>query len=69
VPSTSPTKRFGKLRTSLEIEPPGTLTSTGTEMAYPLSSIRKRTGSFRLLAEEMASQNSPSEVWPSPPET
>jgi hypothetical protein len=26
-------KRFGKLRTSFEIEPPGVLTSTGTEIA------------------------------------
>ncbi len=62
MPSTSVTKKLGKPRISFEIEPPGTLTSTGTEMAYPLSSIRKSTGSFRLLAVEIASQNSPSEV-------
>src|SRR5262245_5759048 len=51
------------------MDPPGVLTSTGTEIAYPLSSTRKRTGSFRLQAEERPSQNSPSEVWPSRVET
>ena len=35
-------------------------------MAYPLSSMTKSTGSFRLHAEFRASQNSPSEVVPSP---
>ena len=33
MPSVSATKRFGKERTSFEIEPPGVLTSTGTEIA------------------------------------
>src|SRR6476659_7049104 len=31
--------------------------------------MRKSTGSLRLQAEETPSQNSPSDVWPSPPET
>ncbi len=67
-PSTSSRKRSGKLATSLETEAPAVCTSTGTEIAYLLSSIRKRTGSFRLLAVFIASQNSPSLVVPSPPE-
>ena len=46
--------------------PPAVCTSTGTEMAYSLSSTTKRTGSFRLQAVFSASQNSPSEVVPSP---
>ena len=46
--------------------PPAVCTSTGTEIAYSLSSMRKRTGSFRLQAVLSASQNSPSEVVPSP---
>ncbi|OGU04225.1 MAG: hypothetical protein A2085_08990 [Gemmatimonadetes bacterium GWC2_71_10] len=45
------------------------LTSTGTEMAYPLSSTRNRTGSRRLDAELSASQTSPSLVVPSPSDT
>ena len=49
--------------------PPAVWTSTGTEMAYLLSSIRKSMGSFRLQAVFSASQNSPSLVDPSPPET
>jgi hypothetical protein len=49
--------------------PPAVCTSTGTEMAYLLSSTRKTTGSFRLQAVFMASQNSPSEVVPSPVQT
>ena len=46
--------------------PPAVCTSTGTEIAYSLSSMTKRTGSFRLQAVFSASQNSPSEVVPSP---
>src|SRR5579872_5396387 len=68
-PSTSSTYRPGKLRTSLEIEPPGVLTSTGTEIAYPLSSTRYTTGNLRLHAVLSDSQNSPSLVAPSPVET
>ena len=51
---------------SFETLPPAVWTSTGTEMAYSLSSTMKRTGSFRLHAVLSASQNSPSEVVPSP---
>src|SRR5207237_2141289 len=40
-----------------------------TEAAYPSYSMRKRIGSFRLLALFRASQNSPSLVVPSPAET
>src|SRR5690606_34036341 len=58
--------RLGNDDTSLLILPPGVFTSTGTEIAYPLSSIRKSTGSLRLHAVLSASQNSPSDVWPSP---
>ena len=46
--------------------PPAVCTSTGTEIAYSLSSMRNRTGSFRLHAVLSASQNSPSDVVPSP---
>ncbi len=49
--------------------PPAVPTSTGTEIAYSLSSIRNSTGSFRLEAEFSDSQNSPSLVVPSPQET
>ena len=51
---------------SFDTEPPAVFTSTGTEMAYPLSSTRKTTGSLRLVAVLSASQNSPSLVVPSP---
>ena len=51
---------------SRETFPPAVWTSTGTEIAYSLSSITKSTGSFRLHAVFSASQNSPSEVVPSP---
>ena len=61
-PSTCCTKRLGNPLTSLEIEPPAVFTSTGTEIAYPLSSTRKTTGSFRLHAVLRLSQNSPSLV-------
>jgi hypothetical protein len=43
--------KIGKPRTSLLMLPPAVPTSTGTEMAYSLSSMRNRTGSFRLEAE------------------
>ena len=49
--------------------PPAVPTSTGTEMAYSLSSIRYNTGSFRFDAVFNDSQNSPSLVVPSPQET
>src|ERR671915_669422 len=65
-PSTSWMKSPGNPVSSLETDPPGVLTSTGTEMAYPLSSTRKTTGSLRLVAVLSASQNSPSLVVPSP---
>jgi hypothetical protein len=65
-PSTSSMYRFGNEARSFEIDPPAVLTSTGTEMAYLLSSTRKTTGSLRLQAEFIASQNSPSLVVPSP---
>src|SRR6185503_2576382 len=69
LPSTSSTQnRFGKFFTSRATLPPAVCTSTGTEIAYPLSSIRNSTGSFRLQAVFMASQNSPSLVVPSPAE-
>ena len=55
--------------TSLLMLPPAVPTSTGTEMAYSLSSITNSTGSFRFDAEFSASQNSPSLVVPSPQET
>src|SRR5678815_3081350 len=53
---------------SFEMDPPAVPTSTGTEMAYPLSSTRNTTGSLRLQALFIASQNSPSLVVPSPVE-
>src|SRR3954470_2911079 len=56
----------GKPLSSFEIDPPAVFTSTGTEMAYPLSSTRNTTGSLRLVAVLRASQNSPSLVVPSP---
>ena len=65
-PSHSSSRRAGNPATSLEILPPAVFTSTGVEMAYPLSSTRKTTGSFRLDAVFIASQNSPCEVVPSP---
>src|SRR5260221_1383303 len=58
--------RPGNDATSFEIDPPAVLTSTGTEMAYPLSSTRYTTGSLRLHAELSDSKNSPSLVVPSP---
>ncbi len=66
VPSTSSMSRSGNPLTSRLTLPPAVPTSTGTEMAYPLSSTRKTTGSFRFDAVFSASQNSPSEVCPSP---
>jgi len=68
LPSTSSSSKFGKLHTSFETEPPAVCTSTGTEIAYLLSSIRNRTGSLRLLALLSASHHSPSLVVPSPAE-
>ena len=68
LPSTSSSNRLGKLRTSLDTEPPAVWTSIGTEMAYLLSSMRNRTGSLRLLALFSASHHSPSLVVPSPAE-
>src|SRR2546430_13331578 len=65
LPSTSSTSKFGKLPTSFETEPPAVCTSMGTEIAYLLSSMRKRTGSLRLLALLSASHHSPSLVVPS----
>src|SRR5204862_235978 len=53
----------------VQTEPPAVCTSTGTEIAYPLSSMRNSTGSFRVEALFNASQNSPSLVVPSPAET
>ena len=50
VPSHRKTARFGKLSTRSEMLPPGVCTSTGTEIAYSLSSMRKTTGSRRLHA-------------------
>ena len=41
----------------------------GTEMAYPLSATTKRTGRWRVQAELRLSQNSPSDVAPSPSDT
>ena len=49
--------------------PPAVLISTGTEIAYPLSSTTYTTGSARLHALLIDSQNSPSLVAPSPVET
>ena len=51
------------------MSPPGVWASTGTEIAYWLSVIRKRTGSASVAAVLIASQNSPSLVVPSPAET
>ena len=48
--------------------PPAVWTSTGTEIAYPLSSTQKITGSFPSATAFMASQNSPSLEVPSPRE-
>jgi len=39
-PSTSRTSKLGKSRTRREMLPPAVCTSTGTEIAYPLSSTR-----------------------------
>ena len=68
-PSTSSTCRSGKERVSREMLPPAVWTSTGTEMAKSLSVIRNRTGARRRQAALSDSQNSPSLVAPSPPET
>ncbi len=46
--------------------PPGVFTSTGTEIAYSLSSIMNSIGSLRFDAEFSDSQNSPWLVVPSP---
>ena len=59
----------GETATRREMFPPAVCTSTGTEMAYPLSSTTNMTGSFRLEAVFSDSQNSPSLVVPSPRET
>ena len=48
---------------------PGVCTSTGTEIAYWLSVIRKRMGALSVAAVVRASQNSPWLVVPSPEET
>ena len=53
-------------RMSREMSPPGVCTSTGTEIAYPLSSMRNRTGNCLVQVAPIASQNSPSLVAPSP---
>ncbi len=42
-----------------EMLPPAVCTSIGTEIAYPLSSTRKMTGSLSVAAVFIASQNSP----------
>ncbi len=55
--------------TTLLMLPPGVLTSTGTEMAYSLSSTTNSMGSLRFDAEFSDSQNSPWLVVPSPHET
>src|SRR5687767_8897796 len=65
-PSTSWTYNPGNPLTSFEIEPPAMPTSTGTQIAEPLSSTRDTTGSFRFVAVFNDSQNSPSLVVPSP---
>jgi hypothetical protein len=67
-PSHSWIRSPGKPVSSFEIEPPGVLTSTGTEIAYLLSSTTKTTGRRRLVAVLSASQNSPWLVVPSPVE-
>ena len=59
----------GKSLTSLLMLPPGVLTSTGTEMAYSLSSMTNSIGSLRFDAVFSDSQNSPWLVVPSPQET
>ena len=59
MPSISAKWKLGKFATSLEMLPPGVFTSTGTLMAYPLSSTQKMTGSLLLEAVLSASQNSP----------
>jgi|GEM_PF-5106036 len=69
VPSTSAKWKFGKFATSREMLPPGVCTSTGTEIAYSLSSITNSTGSLPVEAVFIASQNSPSLVAPSPLQT
>src|SRR5206468_10266002 len=51
---------------SREMLAPAVWHSTGTEMAYPLSSIRNRSGSRCKQATLSDSQNSPSLVAPSP---
>jgi hypothetical protein len=66
VPSQRITSRFGNDATSFEMSPPGVCTSTGTEMAYPLSWTTNRTGAIRVQAVLSDSQNSPSLVAPSP---
>src|SRR5579864_3913235 len=66
VPSQPKTLRFGWPETSREISPPGVSCSTGTEIAQPLSWIRKITGRLSRHAALIASQNSPSLVAPSP---
>src|SRR3954471_6802832 len=68
-PSTSSMRNPGNDLTSFEIEHPAVITSTGTEIAYPLSSTRYTTGSLRFAAVLSDSQNSPSLVVPSPVET
>ena len=60
---------IGESATRREMFPPAVCTSTGTEIAYPLSSTQKITGSLPSAAVFSASQNSPSLVVPSPSET
>ena len=69
VPSTRMTFRLGNDSTSRDTSPPGVWTSTGTEMAYPLSSTTYTTGSRREHAVFNDSQNSPPLVEPSPSDT
>ncbi len=68
-PSHSSTRSPGIERKIFEMLPPAVCASIGTEMAYLLSVIRKTTGARRRQAAFNASQNSPSLVEPSPPDT
>jgi hypothetical protein len=66
-PSTSTTCSGLNPAMVFEIDECGVCTSRGTEIAYSLSSIRKTIGSSITHAVVSASQNSPSDVDPSPP--
>jgi len=48
--------KVGKPETNREMLPPAVCTSTGTEIAYPLSCTQKITGSIRFDAVFSASQ-------------